>query len=57
VLAELVNHYSYANEAALRLLADFWFMRVVSDEPLRLQWTGAGRALLDETPSARCTEV
>jgi hypothetical protein len=46
-------HGISANETALKLLADFGFMEVVSDEPLMFQWTEAGRALLDETPGVR----
>ena len=43
-----------ANAAALRLLADFKFMVVVSDgdDRLTVQWTEAGQALLEEMPSA-----
>jgi hypothetical protein len=43
-----------ANEAALRLLADFGFMELVADADGRLkaEWTEAGRGLLEEPPSA-----
>ena len=42
-----------ANEAALRLLADFGFMELLADADGRLktQWTEVGRGLLEELPS------
>ncbi len=39
-----------ANEAALRLLADFGFMELLSDTDaqLRVEWTETGRTLIGE---------